>query len=253
MLVSFALIRANAQIDSVKSKINDIKLDESYVYGEGTDDDKNIAYDNALQEITEIINEQRLMSGKCPIAQNDIVGRLSQYGYNRGEAQYIFLYVWLSEAMAIQPRESAELSVNIPVRDESPIPIDAEEKPIVLTAHSDEKNAISNKDYLAPFVATQTAINSPSQDFLSYLMEFTQITDLIKSLERFRDEGKISAVNTPKSLMEIPSDAFVVVYDREYTVKAIMSPSKDGQRTNYKTNLPDAIQNYHGCGVLWYK
>ena len=101
-----------AQEKDVKALIRDIKLNENYIYGEGTDIDKNIAYDIALQEITNNINELRLSSNKEPITTKTIVALLSQYSYNRGAAELVFVYIPISQIINLKPKENPKIDLH---------------------------------------------------------------------------------------------------------------------------------------------
>ena len=228
-----------AQEKDVKALIRDIKLNETYIYGEGTDIDKNIAYDIALQEITNNINELRLSSNKEPITTKTIVALLSQYSYNRGEAELVFVYIPISQIINLKPKENPKIDL-----------------------HTDKKTTVTETKETQQDTSPAPSLNIASstfdrrtsgQDMLTYILAPTQTTDLIKCLERFQSEGKISQIKNARSFDEIPTDAHVVAYNREHAVIAVFSPENNGERINYKNQQKEKITNYRGCGFFWFK
>lgn len=241
-----------AQEEDVKAIIRDIKLNESYIYGEGTDEDKNIAYDIALQEIINNINEMRLASNKSMIKSKDIVAQLSQYSYNRGEAELVFVYIPVSQAMNIVPYEGPKFDLD--TQTETPV----QEYPggsiqSGSNSGSPSTDTSSNSTQSLNIVASSFGRQTADEDILVYILTPTQTTDLIKTLERFQSEGKISQIKNARSFEEIPDDAYVIAYDREHTIKAVFSPVSNGVRMNYKIHKEDEMTNYRGCGFFWFK
>lgn len=227
-----------AQEKDVKALILDIKLNETYIYGEGTDIDKNIAYDIALQEITNNINELRLSCNKEPITSKAIVALLSQYSYNRGEAELVFVYIQTSQIMNLKTKDNPKFNLNTT-------------KQSIITEKKDSQEVQSTQSL---DIMSSTFYNGTlKQDMLAYILAPTQTTDLIKCLERFKFEGKISQIKNIRSFEEIPIDAQVVAYNREHTVIAVFSPENNGERINYKTQKKEKITNYRGCGFFWFK
>lgn len=227
-----------AQEKDIKTLIRDIKLNETYMYGEGTDIDKNIAYSIALQEITNNINELRLSSNKEPISSKAIVSRLSQYSYNRGEAKLVFVYIPISQIKNLKPKDCPNFNLK---KDE-------------ITTGSETKETQDTSSTQSLNITSSTFERHTSkQDILAYILAPTQTTDLIKCLERFQSEGKIFQIQNVRSFDEIPTDAHVIAYNREHTVIAIFSPENNGERTNYKTQQKEKITNYRGCGFFWFK
>lgn len=228
-----------AQEKDVKALIRDIKLNETYIYGEGTDIDKNIAYDIALQEITNNINELRLSSNKEPITSKAFVALLSQYSYNRGEAELVFVYIPICQIINLESKDNPKFNFN------------TNEKASVTETKETRQNTLPAQSLN---IASSTLDKPTSgQDMLAYILTPTQTTDLIKCLERFQSEGKISQIKNARSFDEIPANAHVVAYNREHTVIAVFSPENNGERTNYKTQHKEKITNYRGCGFFWFK
>lgn len=227
-----------AQEKDVKSQINDIKLNEAYVYGEGTDIDKSIAYNIALQEIINTINELRLSSNRKPIASKNITALLSQYSYSRGKSKLVFVYIPISRVMDMETKDNPKFNLKTNKNTTETKSKETQEIP-----PTQSLNIISST------FDRQTS----EQDILAYILAPTQTTDLIKCLERFLSEGKISKIQNARSFEEIPSEAYAVTYNHEHAVIAIFSPENNGERTNYKTQQKDKITNYRGCGFFWFK
>ena len=225
-----------AQEKDVKALILDIKLNETYIYGEGTDIDKNIAYDIALQEITNNINELRLSSNKESITSKAIVALLSQYSYNRGEAEVVFVCIPICQIINLESKDNPKFNLN-----------------------TNEKDTVAGTKETQQYTSPAQSLNIASstfdrpKDMLAYILAPTQTTDLIKCLERFHSEGKISQIKNARSFNEIPTNAHVVAYNREHAVIAVFSPENNGERTNYKTQQKEKITNYRGCGFFWFK
>lgn len=240
-----------AQEEDVKAIIRDIKLNEAYIYGEGTDNDKNIAHNIALQEITNNINEMRLASNKSLIKPEDIIPKLSQYSYNRGEAELVFVYIPTTLAMKIEPHKGQKFNLNThtgtPIQEYPSDSIQSDSN--IRSISTDTPSNTQSSNIVASSINKQAA----SEDIFAYILAPTQTTDLIKTLERFQSEGKISQIKNARSFEEIPDDAYVVAYNREHTIRAVFSPKNNGVRMNYKTRQEDEMTNYRGCGFFWFK
>ena len=73
----------------------------------------------------------------------------------------------------------------------------------------------------------------------------TYITRLIK-------EGK-SIKHGKYSEMPADEECYLFVYNRETNIVAYLLHKADGSYRNLKTNQPDDIRNYHGCGGYWFR
>ena len=83
-----------------------------------------------------------------------------------------------------------------------------------------------------------------SISLLAGITDYYAIADKVKQMEA---EGKIKGYNRYASLDD-PDKYYLIIYNKEAKVVAILTPGPD--RLNVKTNQPDGVSNYRGCGAI---
>lgn len=67
-----------------------------------------------------------------------------------------------------------------------------------------------------------------------------------------KQNGEIKGFGPCKNVSDIDA-MFLSIFDGEtQKPKAVLSPQKDGMRTNLVTNSPDDFSNYHGMYAIWF-
>lgn len=238
---------AFAQSDNeAKRRINEIKLDGRYVFGEASNTDENTAGNEALSDLKSAWNDT-LGDKKILDLKN-----IQTITYSRGEKMVVFVFVPI-EPLKPETTPQAEPQVRAEeVRKETPVeeapqPVRVEEapKPVLIQEVT--------KPVSAPEAAPAILGYLLDDDVVLNIMEREMVDDVWRYLDVSKEKGNVAAFGTPKSMAEIPDDAILVIYDTLYSVVAVLSPIEHGKRFNFKTQLPDEVRNYSGHGVLWLR
>ena len=75
--------------------------------------------------------------------------------------------------------------------------------------------------------------------------ELKEIMEPLKAKGKIIDYGKYATAKNPE-------ECYLIVYDPAGNIKAWLDKGKD-TRKNLKTQKPDSIKNYRGCGAIWFK
>ena len=74
--------------------------------------------------------------------------------------------------------------------------------------------------------------------------ELKEIMEPLKEKGHIIDYGKYATAKNP-------DECYLIVYDPAGNIKAWLDKGKD-PRKNLKTQKPDSISNYRGCGAIWF-
>ena len=100
---------------------------------------------------------------------------------------------------------------------------------------------------------TNLALNMPGSILFSeavavnLLAGITDYYAMAEKVKQLKAEGKIEDYGRYASLDD-PDECYLIIYNREGKVVAILTPGPD--RLNVKTNQPDGVANYSGCGAI---
>ncbi|MCM1021936.1 MAG: hypothetical protein NC343_06720 [Muribaculum sp.] len=246
--VLFCSPTLHAQND-VKDQINTIKLDENYLWAEGNDENKDIAFQNALYELVLMINEIRAADGKQPLESSHLSHLVETKSYPRGEKTNMFAYIAFDKAMAVEVRQNLGIVVGQKQESDSvATTTPAKTEPVV--AQQQEKPASQPQAQKFTFVPAGSAnITSVT----ARICEYEMVTEANLTLKKYAADGTVKQYNRARSLAEIPSDAHLVLFDREHVIKAVLGPDNGSGRMNMRTQQPDNLNNYHQVAIIWYK
>lgn len=241
----------------VRDRINAIKLDEKYLYAEVTHQDPNWAYENALAELLLAVNECRGANGKGPLEVSDLTVRVKQLTYKRGEKSVVFVYMQIDKALTVSRGKSRNIVIGQAAPKASAVnKMEAEEhRPTVIKEPPVEQEEpkvvkqppVDSKPLDADLVALST------DEIARVILRIEMVTDIGGFMEEFKAKGKVASYGVARSMEEIYDDAYLILYDRTFSIRTVLSPSLHGKRLNLRTNEEDAASNYRGCGVYWYK
>lgn len=242
---------------SVRDQINAIKLDEQYLYAEVNHQDPNLAYESALSELLLAINECRGANGKGPLEISDLTGRVEQLTYKRGGKNVVFVFLPIDKALTVSRGKSRNIVIGqtapnastenkIEAEEQRPTvtkepPVEQEEPKVV------EQPPVDTKPLDADLVVLST------DEVARVILRIEMVTDIGGFMEGFKTKGKVASYGVARSMEEIYDDAYLILYDRTFAIRTVLSPIHHGKRLNLRTNEEDAVSNYRGCGVFWYK
>ena len=246
-IISFTWIPCAAQSpNEIESKMDEIKLDESFIYGEDYNENKDIAYQNALLELLYSINELRDERNSELISASDLQPIIKELRYTKGTKNLSFLYLPLAQALSLTPKaklDNTSNNENIANRSSQNIePKKQEEKP--------QLTFVPNK----PTAPVPTTITQTHKDILEVLCGQDNWVEIKGFLSKFKKEGKIRETGNCLSYSEVPNDAYSILIDEMGGILSVMSPKNSPNKVNHKTNQTDNENNHANCKfIVWYK
>lgn len=242
--------------EEIEQQMDEIKLDETMLFGEAFDDDKNIAYENALMDLLTWANEERAERGIDMLKMSDLQTVVTELSYTRNGRTSSLVCISVSEMLALVPRSASESIIDTAIGQATPgeasdnnyeLTPETEPQPEVVS-NSGETENITNTSGLAGMMPPAP------DDILATLCAQDNWTEIKGFLSDYKKRGEIIATGYCTSSAEVPSDAYSILIDEMYGVLSILSPKNSTNRINYRTNQPDSESNYPNCKVIvWYK
>ena len=237
-ILTFVLVMSASAGDWRIEKINSIKKNNHYLYGEATVP--------TLQEATSLAFE-RLQNEVYAWLQNDSlsikdINRLADTIITRRVDQFrVFAYI---EKSKLKPTKDTIQTDTI-----SAIEVPFVETPIEKkdsTLFTDSVRQIINKR----FFGKDSKKKQRQNDALLRLKKaknFFELKDIMLPLKEkgdIIDYGKYATAKHPEL-------CYLIVYDPAGNICALLGKGKE-IRKNLKTGHDDSIKNYRGCGAIWF-
>ena len=213
-LCLLALTAAQAgPTDDVKKEINKIKKSSQYIYAESTAPTEEDARAYAEERLFDEVNKWVSTQKKMKGSANLVVN-------NRKE-------LWTTLSM---PRGTNMYRYFIYVKKKDIIPTD---------------NAVVIANESRP--AVEEKLQPVLPEAVNLLAGITDYYAMAEKVKQLKAEGKIEDYGRYASLDD-PDECYLIIYTREGKVVAILTPGPE--RLNVKTNQPDGVANYSGCGAI---
>ena len=213
-LCLLALTAAQAgPTDDVKKEINKIKKSSQYIYAESTAPTEEDARAYAEERLFDEVNKWVATQRKMNDSANLVVN-------NRKE-------LWTPLSM---PRGTNMYRYFIYVKKKDIIPTD---------------NAVVIANESRP--AVEEKLQPVLPEAINLLAGITDYYAMAEKVKQLKAEGKIEDYGRYASLDD-PDECYLIIYNREGKVVAILTPGPE--RLNVKTNQPDGVANYSGCGAI---
>ena len=213
-LCLLALTAAQAgPTDDVKKEINKIKKSSQYIYAESTAPTEEDARAYAEERLFDEVNKWVSTQKKMKGSANLVVN-------NRKE-------LWTTLSM---PRGTNMYRYFIYVKKKDIIPTD---------------NAVVIANESRP--AVEEKLQPVLPEAVTLLAGITDYYAMAEKVKQLKAEGKIEDYGRYASLDD-PDECYLIIYNREGKVVAILTPGPE--RLNVKTNQPDGVANYSGCGAI---
>lgn len=235
----------------IEDKMNEIKLNENLIYGEGLNSDKNLAYSNALNDLLQTVNELREERKQEPVIGSTLQPIAKELHYSANGRHTVLLYIPLSKAYELTvnshsditgqsqqtqtpPSQSADVPPTPPVQQPAPQPQPADPP---------------SQPQPVPTVSAPL-----SDDVIEVLCGQDNWAEIKGFLAQYKDLGQIRETGVARTPAEVPDDAVSILVDELYGILAILSPKTSDPRINYRTNNIDSETNYSNCKVIvWYR
>lgn len=229
---------AMAQSSGIEARIDSIKLDENFVYGESYDDNAALAYDNALSDLLVTANELRAAQGKDLLAKGSLQVRVKELTYTLGQRNTVFLYIPVDEMLALADKPLGGVVQQA-----------AQQQPV----QQQQQPAQPQGNHYVPSTPQPTVTAQQLPDDVTRTICGQDNWVEIKSfLSEYKRSGKISQTGATKALAEAPADAYAILMDGMGGIISILAPVANGQRAELKANGKTSDNNE--CKfIVWYK
>lgn len=276
MVLLLLLPMATAQADKGNlEKINKIKKNHSYVYGEATMTEKPAALQAAMDILEANILEwvtERSKADVEKIVATDIRHLVDTIFLRRVNMVRAFVYVKKSKLIPVFSKsglaiidpsannDNEESIGETRVIDSSSAPfkgnteshaVNPDEKPQVEQKDNlaaDEHNITQNKSVEKNVSPQNSDSKTKALQKIQSVRSFFDLESVMKPLKQqgiIADYGKYSTLKNPE-------EAYLIIYDPAGNIRAVLDPGTDTRR-NLKTNADDSLKNYRGCGAIWFK
>ncbi|MCZ8372412.1 hypothetical protein O6P32_06770 [Phocaeicola sp. KGMB11183] len=203
----------NDNTDEIKKQINKIKKNNQYIYAESTAPTETDARNYAEEKLYEEVNAWVETQRKLKKSSNLVVN-------NKKE-------LWTILEM---PRGSNMFRSFIYVKKNDILPVE-------------NSTVITNTNI--PVVEEKIKEELPV--VINKLASYTKYADIVEEIKKMKENGQIKEYARYASLNN-PDVCYLIIYNRDAKIEAILTPGKE--RRNIKTNKPDGVKNYSGCGAI---
>lgn len=226
-------------------KINSIKRNSQYLYGEGTEDTEAAAYETAkeylLMQINEYVESKKKLNRAENIILKDVGENYEKIQMQRGERIRVFLYVKKNDIIAA---ENTEILVKAPApADEGQTEDDKGLTSTYVTIGNDPGTEEGMKENFQLEKAWQ-------QEVINQLCQTASITEARALLARMKAEYKVKRYGNFQDCRN-PDASFIIVFDNNGNIKAVLGPG-NGQRANYQSGQYDSLNKYSESSAIWF-
>lgn len=208
--------------DDIKKKLNSIKKNSLYIYGEATAATEEEAHALAEEILYEEINlwaaKKKKFQKSEDLAVNNIKSLCNTLSLPRGNMIRSFIYVKKSD---IIPVNNLEIISNTKAK--------------VVEA--------SKVEHVSPSAAALVRVPSCIQT----LVRYTDYFEMADELKEMKAAGQVKNYARYAQL-DNPEACYLVIYNKAGKVVAILTPGSE--RRNVATGKVDAVSNYSGHGAL---
>lgn len=227
LLMFFLNFNMLANDEDAKRRILDVKLNEEFIFGEGLNEDKEIAYGNALSDLLLYSNELKKDKNQQEVSLCDLQLNVETLDYFDGKRYEVIVYIPLNILYQIQSKSPKE---DLSLTD--------------MKSNPDKTPSINNSAFYYPEKGNDI------EDFLLTQDNFTEIRDYLSVMKR---SGRILETGAIDNTSSLPKNASLILIDDLGGILSILSPRNENGRLNYRTRLFDDVNNYSDCKfIVWY-
>lgn len=237
-ILTFVLVLSASAGDWRLEKINSIKKNSAYLYGEATvstlEQATTLAYEELQREVYAWLQNDSL-------SVKDI-NRLSDTVMVRIVNVYrVFAYVEKSKLKSLPPDtvKKDTVQAKVPSAEKT-----LEKKDSML--FTDSVRQVINKR----FFGKEGKMKQRENDALLRLKKAKNFFELKEIMQPLKDKGDIIDYGKYATAKH-PELCYLIVYDPAGNICALLGKGKD-IRKNLKTGNDDSIKNYRGCGAIWF-
>jgi len=241
LLLACTIAHGQSKYDSNSNTMNKVKKSRSYIYAENTADDEETALSTAYELLEDKIEQWASEHSKDAkkVVATDVHTIVDTIYLNRADKVCAFVYVKKKNLIPIYSKEG----ITIVDRDCDEDTAQAEEADVQEEEEVEEETESAEEE----------EAEDPSDNVaLSKIVKTTSFFDLKKVMEPLKDDGYIEAYGK-YATMEDPTESYLIIYDSAGNIKAVLGKENDDEeRFNLKTGEKETVDNYHGCGAIWF-
>ena len=241
-IIPGALTMKGEDNNSIKDKITEIKLNEDFIFGEGTSSDKEIAYGIAMDDLLIFANELKDRNSQEQLSVSDLLTKVETLVYENGSRYEVIVYIPLKiliETERKDPSTRSGIMITKPGFEISEDETETEEEKILIA----DSQAVDELDEAQEIVSTlaPTIEEIAEETLIEDNMQPSPIVEKTPLEEEKKEEPVIAEVQnlmtTETTTIEIPKsktysektgevEDFLVTQDNFSEIKTFLSDMK---------------------------
>lgn len=239
IILALSVVMGSLGSDWRLEKINSIKKNKNFLYGEATVSSQELATTLAYEQLQ---NEVFAWLQNDSITIRDI-NRLADTIMVRIVNVYrVFAYV---EKAKIKSVLADTVRVDTIPAIEKPLQEKGIEKKDS-TLFTDSVRQVIHKRFFGP----EGKMRQRQNDALLRIKKAKNFFELKEIMQPLKERGDIIDYGKYATAKH-PESCYLIVYDPAGNIRALLGKGKD-ERPNLKTGRKDTIKNYRGCGAIWF-
>jgi len=234
-ILALGLAITSLALDNRLEKINNIKKNNEFLYGEATmptqEEATSLAYEQLQKEVFSWAERDSVTLRVSSI--KDINCLADSIMTRRAEMFRVFVYIEKSRLLSIVDTIDT-IKVDTPSATKDSLII-----------KDSAKQVIHQK-----FFGKEAKMKQRQSDALLRIKGAKNFFELKKIMQPLKEKGEIIDYGKYATAQH-PELCYLVVYDPAGNICALLGKGKD-VRKNLKTGKDDTIRNYRGCGAIWF-
>ncbi len=260
IIALLCMVLTVSALNTRQTQINSIKKSKEYLYSDMTmptpEGAASQAYDELQQEILYWVKDRADKKEGITVSPKDINKLIDTIMVRRADMYRVFAYVKKTKLVAFYKDFNIVLDEtldcddgHLPVVPELSVPADS----LQLRDSVEVIDSIANDTLVSEklrkllkenFLGKKNGVIERLKK-AKYFFELKKIMEPMKQRGDIIDYGKYATAKNPE-------DCYLIVYDPAGNIKALLGKGGE-ERLNLKTCELDSIENYHGCGAIWFK
>ncbi len=221
----FSLIMPAVSAQDIVEKMNAIKLDTQYVYGEASHENADTAFQIALSDLKIYLE----VSKRTTVEISKLKRCVQSLSRPRGQRVKVLVYAKVQDLLNTSASAPPTVAAPTPQPAAQPAP-----QPAQQVAAQPETQAEMSEN-------TQPILGS----LVNELMETEHLQEALLVLEAHKKRGTLREIK-PYSKAGQPKTMYLLIFDREYNIPlAVLSPEKpSGKRDNLNKRSEESLSDY---------
>ena len=249
MLLCTTVLMTHA-LDKRQEKINSIKKSRAYLYSDMTMSTLEDALSQAFGELQQEIfiwatdRTEKKPGDVSPTAINQCVDTIM---VRRADMYRVFAYVKKTKLVPLFNEWNIVLIDGLDTDEGNELSGLPEDVVVDTLAKKPSKDTLANK---AIVDLLKNSFLGKKDGVIERIKKARTFFELRTIMEPLKEKGDISDYGKYATAIK-PEDCYLVVYDAASNIKAILGKG-DKVRQNLNTGKEDSIDNYRGCGAIWF-